>query len=93
MILSATYFGFHPLGGEAELEGVKILQKPWHPCKGVLLILGKKHIVSPLFSSPCYVETEAGRVYFSAVEHGVGKYHIFSFTPTSREKLQRRCCP
>lgn len=88
MFVKAKYFGFYPLGADVLLQGTKIMQAVWNAYKPPLIVIGKKNVVSPLFGQMYYVANDNQKVFFVAIEYGLGHYHIF----TINEKAQQRLC-
>lgn len=90
MLAKAIYLGYYPLGGDLEIDGVKIMQFEWKCLhRPTILPFGKTiRGASPTFSS-VFVATENEKtVFFLANECGIGKYHIWSFSDKVVKKLR-----
>lgn len=90
MIVFAKYFGFYPLGSDIEYGGLRFMQMEWNEYKKPLCIIGKKNVVSPLFCQAFYVIHARKCIFFAAHEYGLGKYHIFTFSPNTNLKLLKK---
>ena len=90
MFAEATYFGFYPLGSDVVLHGIKIMQAAWNHHNSPVIVFGKKHTVSPLLSSVYYVTSDEQTVFFAAIEHGLGRYHIFLLDTKAQQRLRKR---
>ena len=90
MIAKVSYLGFFPLGDEVMLRNTKIMQEEWNSCTFPVWVIGKKHIVNPIYGEVYYVVNESQTVFFVATECGVGHYHIFTFSEKVQKKLRNR---
>ena len=90
MFAKATYLGYHPLGGDLEIDGIKIMQCEWKCLhRPIILPFGKTiQGVSPTFSYAFVVKENEKTVFFLANESGIGKYHIWSFSDKVVKKLR-----
>ena len=87
MFSKTIYLGYHPLGGNLEINGIKIMQKEWtRLCKPIIFPL-KMPGGQAFFCEPYYVESDGKRAFFLATERGIGKYHIYGFSERAVEKL------
>ena len=89
MLVKAKYFGFYPLGADVLYNNVRIMQAPWEKCNQPIFVFGKKQPVSPCLSRVFYVKKPEQVVFFVAIEHGLGHYHIFSLNERTQKKLSR----
>ncbi len=90
MFAKATYLGYYPLGGDLEIDNIKIMQLDWKRlCRPVILSIGKTiQGSSPIFSYVFVVTENEKTVFFLANEYGIGKYHIWSFSDKVVKKLR-----
>ena len=90
MLAKAIYLGYYQLGGDLEIDGIKIMQFVWKTLHRPTIFSFGKIIQgeSPTFS-PVFVVTENEKtVFFLANECGIGKYHIWSFSEKVVKKLR-----
>ena len=89
MFARVFYLGYHPLGGDLEINGIKIMQAEWMKLrKPAVFAIGKSHDgISPAFCEAFYVKSEEKYAFFLAHENELGKYHIFGFSNKSAEKI------
>ena len=95
MIVKAKYFGFYPLGSDVDVNGVHIMQREWKIVSGLVFVIGSKKISDrekvSVFGQKIYSVEETGKtVFFTAVEYGIGKYHVFLFSDKVNKKLRNR---
>ena len=90
MLAKAIYLGYYPLGGDLEIDGVKIMQFKWNCLRRpTILSFGKTIQGASPISSYVFVVTENEKtVFFLANECGIGKYHIWSFSDKFVKKLR-----
>ena len=90
MLAKAIYLGYYPLGGDLEIDGIKVMQFEWKCLlRPIILPFGKTiQGVSPIFSHVFAVTEKEKTVFFAANECGVGKHHIRSF---SYKTIKRLC--
>ena len=90
MLAKAIYLGYYPLGGDLEIDGIKIMQLEWkHLRSPIILSFGKAIQGStPTFSHAFVVTKNEKTVFFLANECGMGKYHIWSFSNKVIKKLR-----
>ena len=90
MLAKAIYLGYYPLGGDLEIDGIKIMQFEWKNLyRPTILPFGKTvQGVSPIFSHIFVVTENEKAVFFLANECGIGKYHIWSFSDKVIKKLR-----
>ena len=90
MLAKAIYLGYHQLGGDLEIDGIKIMQFEWKRLlRPIILPFGKTiQGVSPMFSYIFVVTENEKTVFFLANECGIGKYHIWSFSDKVVKKLR-----
>ena len=90
MLAKAIYLGYYPLGGDLEIDGVKIMQFKWNCLRRpTILSFGKTIQGASPISSHVFVVTENEKtVFFLANECGIGKYHIWSFSDKVVKKLR-----
>ena len=90
MLAKAIYLGYYPLGGDLEIDGIKIMQFEWKCLlRPIILPFGKTiQGVSPTFSHVFVVTEKEKTVFFLANESGIGKYHIWSFSDKVVKKLR-----
>ena len=90
MIVKVNYLGFFPLGDEATISSVHFLKCPWKSINGLVIPIGKKKVVSPIFCYLfCAVENDEA-VFFFAFEYGLAHYHIYIPNDKSKSRLERR---
>ena len=89
MFAKATYLGCYPLGGDLEIDGVKIMQFEWKCLhRPTVLPFGKTiQGANPAFSHVFVVTEKEKTVFFLANECSIGKYHIWSFSDKTVKKL------
>ena len=89
MFVKAVYLGYHPLGGNLEIGGIKVMKREWKKLRHPLIFSFGKSIqgVSPIFSDVFIAEENQKKVFFLANECGIGKYHIWGFSAKTAEKL------
>ena len=89
MIAKSIYLGCYPLGGDLEINGIKVMQSEWKVlCKPSVLPFGKHDKgVNPFFCDTFVVEIDGKRAFFLASEAGIGKYHIFGLSEKTNQKL------
>ena len=89
MFVKAVYLGYHPLGGDLEIDGIKIMQLKWKELRRPLVFAFGKSIkgTNPIFSYAFVAEENEKKVFFLAQECGIGKYHIWGFSTKTAEKL------
>lgn len=90
MFVKVEYFGFYHLGSDAELNNVPIMKAEWNSYKKVAFTYGGKNVVSPFLEQLYYVKSSVGTVFFVAVEHGLGHYHIFKTDEKTNQKLSAK---
>ena len=90
MLAKAIYLGCYPLGGDLEIDGIKIMQFEWKCLRRPIILPFGKTIqgVSPIFSYIFVVTENEKTVFFLANECGIGKYHIWSFSDKVVKKLR-----
>ena len=90
MLAKAIYLGYHPRGGDLEIDGIKIMQFEWKRLRRPIILPFGKTIqgVSPTFSHVFAVTEKEKTVFFLANECGIGKYHIWSFSDKVVKKLR-----
>lgn len=90
MFAKVTYLGYHCLGGDLEIDGVKIMQCEWKLLrKPIVFAFGQScQGSSPTFSPTFIAEENRKMVFFLANESGIAKYHIWSFSDKAVEKLR-----
>ena len=90
MLAKVTYLGYYPLGGDLEIDGIKIMQFEWKCLlRPIILPFGKTiQGASPTFSHIFAVNENEKTVFFLANECGIGKYHIWSFSDKVLKKLR-----
>ena len=90
MLAKAIYLGYYQLGGDLEIDGIKIMQFEWKRLlRPIILPFGKTiQGVNPTFSHVFVVAEKQKTVFFLANECGIGKYHIWSFSDKFLEKLR-----
>jgi len=86
----AEYFGFYPLGSDVLYNDVPIMQTTWEACRFLIIVFGKKHVVNPFFGQVFYAEYNKRIVFFTAIEYGLGHYHIFSISNSTQQRLLRK---
>lgn len=89
MFARAVYLGCYPLGGNLEINGIRVMQTEWKQlCKPIVLSIGKRREgVNPIFCEAFVAGVGGKRAFFLAHENGIGKYHIFRFSDKATEKL------
>jgi hypothetical protein len=89
MFARVFYLGYHPLGGDLEINGIKVMQAEWMKLrKPAVFAIGKSHDgISPAFCKAFYVKSEEKYAFFLAHENEIGKYHIFGFSDKDVNKL------
>ena len=89
MLAKAIYLGYYQLGGDLQIDGIKIMQFEWKRLhRPIILPFGKTiQGVSPIFSHVFVVTENEKTVFFLANESGIGKYHIWSFSDKVVKKL------
>ena len=92
MIAKVIYSGFHRLGDDFEIDGVKVMQTQWKEIvKPFIFPFGKSRDgVNPFLCTPFISEYNGKQAFFLAHENGVGKYYIFTFSKKAQEKLSSR---
>ena len=92
MLAKATYLGYYPLGGDLEIDGIRIMQSEWKCLhRPIVLPFGKTiQGISPTFLHTFVVEKNEKTVFFLANECGIGKYHIWSFSGKVVKKLCKK---
>ena len=90
MLAKAIYLGYYPLGGDLEIDSIKIMQFEWKCLlRPIILTFGKTiQGVSPTFSHVFTVTEKEKTAFFLAKECGIGKYHIWSFSDKVMKKLR-----
>lgn len=90
MLAKAIYLGCYPLGGDLEIDGVKIMQFKWNCLRRPTILSFGKTIqgVSPTSSYVFAVTEKEKTVFFLANECGIGKYHIWSFSDKVVKKIR-----
>ena len=90
MLAKAIYLGYYPLGGDLEIDGIKIMQFEWKRLlRPIILPFGKTiQGVSPTFSHVFAVTENEKTIFFLVNEHGIGKYHIWFFSDKVVKKLR-----
>lgn len=90
MLAKAIYLGYYPLGGDLEIDGIKIMQFEWKRLLSPIILPFGKTIqgVSPTFSHVFAVTENEKTVFFLVNEHGIGKYHIWFFFDKVVKKLR-----
>ena len=88
MFAKTVYLGYYPIGGDLEINGIKILQHEWKRLrKPIVFPFGKSYKgIYPFFCETFVVEADGKRAFFLAYEAEIGKYHIFGLS----EKAERR---
>ena len=91
MFVKAIYKGYHPLGGDLEIDGIKIMQHEWKELRRPLIFAFGKPVqgISPMFSDVFVAEENQKSVFFLANESGIGKYHIWCFSTKAVEKMNK----
>lgn len=91
MLAKAIYLGYYPLGGDLEIDGIKIMQFEWKTLSRPTIFTFGKTIqgASPIFSYVFVVTENEKAVFFLANECGIGKYHIWSFSDKVVKKLRK----
>ena len=89
MFARVFYLGYHPLGGDLEINGIKVMQAEWMKLrKPAVFAIGKSHDgISPAFCEAFYVKSEEKYAFFLAHENEIDKYHIFGFSDKDVNKL------
>ena len=89
MFVKAVYLGYHPLGGDLEIDGIKIMQLKWKELRRPIVFAFGKSIkgTNPIFSYAFVAEENEKKVFFLAQESEIGKYHIWGFSTKTAEKL------
>ncbi len=64
MFVKVIYKGYHPLGGDLEIGGIKIMQREWKKLRRPLIFAFGKSVqgVSPIFSD-VFVAEESKKVF------------------------------
>ena len=90
MLAKAIYLDYYPLGGDLEIDGIKVMQFEWNCLlRPIILPFGKTiQGVSPTFSHVFAVTGKEKTVFFLANESGIGKYHIWSFSDIVVKKIR-----
>ena len=90
MFAKAIYLCYYPLGGDLEIDGIKIMQFEWKRLlRPIILPFGKTiQGVGPTFSHVFAVTENKKTVFFLVNEHGIGKCHIWSFSDKVVKKLR-----
>ena len=90
MLAKAIYLGYYQLGGDLEIDGIKIMQFEWKCLRRPIILPFGKTIqgVRPIFSYIFVVTENEKTVFFLANECGIGKYHIWSFSDKVAKKLR-----
>ena len=90
MLTKAIYLGYYPLGGDLEIDGIKIMQFEWKCLlRPIILPFGKTiQGANPTFSHIFAVTEKEKTVFFLANESGIGKYHIWSFSDKAVKKIR-----
>ena len=89
MFVKAVYLGYHPLGGDLEIDGIKIMQLKWKELRRPLVFAFGKSIKgeNPIFSYTFVAKENEKTVFFIANESEIGKYHIWGFSVKAAERL------
>ena len=89
MFTKTVYLGYYPLGGDLEINGIKVMQSQWKKLhKPVVLPFGKScEGVNPFFCDTFVVEVNGKLAFFLASESEIGKYHIFGLSEKTNQKL------
>lgn len=90
MIVKVNYLGFFPLGDEVTITSVHFLKCPWKSINGLVIPIGKKKVVSPIFCYLCCAVENDEAVFFFAFEYGLAHYHIYVPSEKSKSRLERR---
>ena len=90
MLAKAIYLGYYPLGGDLEIDGIKIMQFEWKCLLRPIILPFWKTTqgASPTFSHVFAVVEKEKTVFFLANECGIGKYHIWTFSDKFVKKLR-----
>ena len=90
MLAKAIYLGYYPLGGDLEIDGIKIMQFEWKCLhRPIILSFGKTiEGATPTFSHVFVVTENEKSVFFLANECAIGKYHIWYFSDKVVKKLR-----
>lgn len=85
------YLGYFPLGSEVLVDGVQIMMKEWGTVTPTPLVIGRANRNIGVFGNGVFgvVENEK-KVFFIALEYGIGKYHVFTFSDRASKKLSKR---
>ncbi len=90
MFAKVTYLGYHPLGGDLEIDNIKIMQLDWKRLRRPLVCAFGKSIQggNPTFAYTFVAEGNEKSVFFLANEYEMGKYHIWFFSDKATKKLR-----
>ena len=90
MLAKVIYLGYHPLGDDLEIEGIKIMQHKWKVLHRPMVFAFGKSIkgANPTFSYTFVVKEKEKMVFFIADETEIGKYHIWGFSVKISERLR-----
>ena len=90
MFVKVRYSGFYSLGDGVEIGNVHFMKCFWVHLSGLIIPIGKKHIVNPIRCYPFLTLENNNPFFFFAFEYGLGHYHVFLPNEKSYMKLLKK---
>ena len=90
MFVKVRYSGFYALGDDIVIGNVHFMKCFWYNLRGLIMPIGKKHIVNPIHCNAFLTLENNNPFFFFAFEYGLGHYHVFLPDEKSYIKLLKK---